>query len=237
MKKSYFHAAQKNVTIVVLTCLIFLLFSPQIFANVEKVDETATAKHGGIAFVGSSSIMFWFKLKKDFASLPVFRFGVAGANFHHVESFTSLFVIRRKPRIIVVYAGENDVTVKLPGFRKSPADVAHSFTKFAESVHAKLPKTWIFFLAIKPSPKRFDHWPDLCEANALVADSCNEDPRLFYLDGTEALLPFDASTPTRELYAWDGLHLNRRGYRAWASILGPILEECYDRHRSSFRNW
>jgi len=195
-----------------------------------------TPRHGGIAFVGSSSIMFWFGLKADFPALPVFRFGVAGANLHHVTGFTRKFVLGKRPRIVVVYAGENDLTVRLPGYDRSPRQVLNAFAAFTEAVHAALPETWIIFLAMKPAPSRSDDQEALLEANALIAEHVDSDRRLFYLDANEALCD-TAGTVRRDLFRRDGLHLKRSGYEAWSRIIGPVLEEAYDRHTARFTDW
>ena len=126
-------------------------------------------------------------------------------------------VVKYRPRIVVLYAGDNDLA-----FGKSSEQVAADFQDFVIVVHAKLPKTKIVFLSIKPSALRWKIWSKGQEANVLIEAICKQDPRLVYVDVAKPILGPDGK-PRRELFMADGLHLNAKGYEQWAAILRPLL--------------
>ena len=122
-----------------------------------------------------------------------------------------------KPRQIVLYAGDNDVAGG-----KSPETVLADFEQFVKVVHAKLPKTYISFITIKPSLSRWKLSGKMAKSNALVRDACAKDKRLDYIDIWEPMLG-DNHKPKPDLFLRDGLHMNDKGYALWASIVKPHL--------------
>ena len=99
-----------------------------------------------------------------------------------------------------------------------------TFQAFVEKIHASLPDTRIYVLAIKPSISRWTIWPQMNEANNLLAEYCAEDDRLIYIDIAGPMLNED-SEPDPDLFMPDNLHLNENGYALWTEIVRPILLE------------
>src|SRR5216683_6312091 len=58
-------------------------------------------------------------------------------------------VIPYRPRLVMVYAGENDLAEG-----STAEEVLRQFTAFVDGVHDVLPQTRIAFISIKPSPTR-----------------------------------------------------------------------------------
>jgi lysophospholipase L1-like esterase len=174
---------------------------------------------GGIVFTGSSSIRLWSSLGEDLAPLPVSNQGFGGSHIAHVSRYAPRIVLPHRPRMVVLYAGDND----LAGGDKTPESVAADFGAFAETVHAELPEARIYFVSIKPSILRRARWPAMRRANELIAAACARDERLVFLDVATAMLGEDGA-PRPELFRWDRLHLNDEGYALWTSILRPRLE-------------
>ena len=63
----------------------------------------------------------------------------------------------------------------------------------------------------------------LDQANRLIREQVLGDPRLRYIDLTEALLGPDG-LPERSLYRSDRLHPSKRGYEVWAAEIRSALE-------------
>ena len=118
----------------------------------------------GIVFVGSSSIRFWETLAQDFPGKPVINRGFGGSEMADSAFYADRIVIPYAPRLVVVYAGENDIAAG-----KSPATVLADFQAFRRKVHAALPQTRIIYLAIKESPVRARVRPEVLAANKLLA--------------------------------------------------------------------
>jgi lysophospholipase L1-like esterase len=185
-------------------------------AAFESQDRVKPPPKNGIVFVGSSSIRFW-DLPKSFPGLDVINRGFGGSELADSVHYAPRIVLPYEPRVVVLYAGDNDLA-----FGKSPERVAADFRAFVKVVHGKLPKTGIVFLSIKPSPLRWRLADKMKDANARIEAYCKTDEQLRYVDAATPLLDPDGR-PRPELFAKDGLHLNAKGYERWAAVLKPIL--------------
>jgi lysophospholipase L1-like esterase len=187
-------------------------------AAFERRDRDKPPSKNGLLFVGSSSIRLW-NLSKSFPDLTTINRGFGGSGLADAVHFAPRIVLKYEPRVIVLYAGDNDIAAG-----KTPEQVGADFRDFVQTVHKKLPKTRIIFLSIKPSIQRWRLIDTIRKANALVEAECNKGERLRYLDVATPMLGSDGK-PRSELFAKDGLHLNEEGYKLWASALLPILRQ------------
>jgi lysophospholipase L1-like esterase len=190
--------------------------------RLEKFDRISPPRPGAILFVGSSSFRYWQALAADMAPLNVLNRGFGGSQIHDCTYYVPRIVVPFQPRAIVFYAGENDVAGVLWSRQKSPEDVRLAFKKFCGATHAHLPKVPIYFISIKPPKARRKHWPTMQEANRLVRDYCDTDSRLHYINVVPALVD-DGGNPLLDVFRWDGLHYNEKGYAVWTSIIKPIF--------------
>jgi lysophospholipase L1-like esterase len=184
----------------------------------EDCDRQNSFPRDSVLFVGSSSIRMW-PTAESFPNMPVINRGFGGSHISDVNYFAARIVVKYKPRVIVFYAGDNDIAVG-----KSPLQVFEDFQLFVQRVHEQLSATRIVYLPIKPSIARWPMWPSMQTTNALVDDAAKTDERVEYIDTAMPMLGEDGR-PRKELFLEDGLHLNARGYALWDSILSPILEE------------
>jgi len=219
---------QRSLIVVLLACicglLIFLTmgkrgaFERQI-AAFEKTDRLNPPKPGVIVFTGSSSIRFWGTLANDMQPLDAINRGFGGSQIAQVNQYASRIVLPYQPRAVVLYAGDNDLA--LP-WLKAPEQVLADFKQFVEIVHAQLPDTWIYFVSIKPSLRRWAGWQKIKKTNQLVEDYARTQPRLQFIDVDSAMLDAQGK-PRPELFRKDGLHMNAQGYAVWTGIIKPIL--------------
>ncbi|MBN1505289.1 MAG: hypothetical protein JW955_00500 [Sedimentisphaerales bacterium] len=165
-----------------------------------------------------SSIRMW-KTHDCFAGLPVINRGFGGSHISDNICFADRLVLAYKPRLVVFYAGDNDVAAG-----KSAQRVLDDYRRFVRIVLVKLPETRIVFISIKPSESRWSLWPQAKEANELVRDLCREDDHLFYADLATPLLGPDGK-PRNDLFLGDELHLNAAGYEIWTKALTPLLRK------------
>jgi len=186
-------------------------------AAFEKKDQESPPKDNGILFIGSSTIRLW-KLAKSFPNQDLLNRGFGGSQIADAVHFAPRIVVKYKPRLILFYAGDNDVAAG-----KTPEKVLADFQAFVDIVHKELPKTRIVFISIKPSLARLKLLDKQTRANELVEAYCKGKDYLGYLDITKALLGTDGK-PRIELYAKDGLHLSEEGYRQWTGLVGPLLK-------------
>ena len=184
----------------------------------EDWDRKNSVPSEAVLFVGSSSIRLW-QTHECFPELPVLNRGFGGSQISQVNYYARRIVLPYKPKVVVFYAGDNDVASG-----KSARRVFDDYKAFTQMVHAGLPKTRIIFVCIKPSRSRWTLWPVMSEANAMVKELCSKDSRLYYFDAASPLLDSEG-LPKAEFFLPDKLHLNGEGYKVWTSLLRPLIDE------------
>lgn len=185
-------------------------------AAFEAADRVSPPPKGEIVFVGSSSIARW-DTAGAFPDLKIINRGFGGSELADSVRFADRIVIPYQPRLIVVYAGDNDIS----GGRLSEQVVVEA-ERFVTRVRAKLPDVRIVFIGVKPSPLRWTQVDRMRAANAMLRAFCERDDRIAYIDVDSAMLGWDEK-PRRELYVEDGLHMSAEGYRIWNTLLRPFL--------------
>jgi lysophospholipase L1-like esterase len=187
----------------------------------EAADKSDPPPRDAVLFIGSSTIRCWTNVAQAFPEHQVINRGFGGSQLADSVAFVDRIVTPYKPRLVLLYAGDNDIASGL-----SPQEVLGDFKAFAARIHATLPKTRIAYLAIKPCPAREKYLDHVKATNRLIREYTDGDERLIYVDTFTPILTEDGR-PRADVYLKDGLHLNPRGYALWASILTPILDK-YD---------
>ena len=168
------------MTCLVATALITADVTPdrweKAIAAFEEQDKMSAPAQDGIVFVGSSSIRLW-DLKKGLPDLPCTNRGFGGSHVGDAAHFAERIVIPYKPRMVVVFAGGNDIASG-----KSPEQVAEDFKSLVGKIHAALPKTKVFFVSLYPTVARQKIDDQLKRANELIEVVTKTDPRLGYID-------------------------------------------------------
>jgi len=185
----------------------------------EEQDKVAPPPQNAIVFIGASSIVRW-PLTESFPQLgaKAINRGFGGSLAADSTRYADRIVIPYKPRIVVFYAGDNDVEAN-----HTPAQIASDFTAFEQKVHAALPQTRIIFISIKPSIRRWPWIEQIKGANLLVKQYCTTHPNLTYLDIVPQMLGADGK-PRPELLVPDGLHMTPEGYKVWNAAIAPLLK-------------
>jgi lysophospholipase L1-like esterase len=186
-------------------------------AQFEASDRAAPPAPGGILFVGSSSIRLWKTLAADFPGLPVLNRGFGGSTLLEVNHYAPRIVLPYRPRLIVLYAGDNEIFMG-----RTATQVANDYRAFVRIVHAALPATHIAFISVKPSPSRWTFQETVRETNRLVRAITVNDPRQTFVDVFNPMLNL-AGRPKAELFLSDSLHMTPEGYVIWRRLLSPIV--------------
>ena len=185
-------------------------------ARFEQWDSQNSFPERSVLFVGSSSIVGWPTAKR-FPALPVINRGFGGSQISDVNHFIEQTVLKYRPEVVVFYTGNNDIQAD-----KSPAQVLRDYQRFVDAVLARESDTEIIFISIHPSIARWDRWPRMREANALVEAYSATSPRLHYVDISAAMLGSDGR-PMPQLFVADGLHLTAAGYDVWTPIVARAI--------------
>jgi lysophospholipase L1-like esterase len=185
-------------------------------AAFEAADRISPPPKGEIVFTGSSSIRRW-DVTAAFPDLKVINRGISGSELGDAVRYADRLVIPYEPRLVVVYAGDNDINNG-----RTSEEVAVEFEHFVAKVESKLPQTRIIFIGLKPSILRWPQVDRMRAANAMVRAFCEHDDRVAFIDVDGPMLGWDEK-PRRELFIEDGLHLTSEGYRLWTTLLRPFL--------------
>lgn len=184
----------------------------------EASDKTNPPPKNAILFVGSSSIRMWKTLAQDFPEYRVINRGFGGSQISNSIQFAERIVLPYEPRVIVMYAGGNDLNVG-----KSPETVFNDFKTFVGKVRGKLPETKIVYISVAPNPARWPQIDRVREANRLILDYTRKQPGLSFIDMHPHMLGDDGK-PKPEIFLEDKLHMNANGYAIWKRVVGEHLK-------------
>ena len=184
-------------------------------------DKKNSQVENPVVFVGSSSIRKWYTAEY-FPDIPSVNRGFGGSHISDVIYFINETVLKFKPKVIVFYAGDNDIH-----FGKTSQIVFEDYVNFVEKVHEHLPDTKIMFIPIKPSPNRWYLWHEMEKTNHMVRRYSQNNSLLYYVDTASPMLS-DRGRPKSIFFVKDSLHLNQKGYELWSSIVKPILYDLYN---------
>lgn len=187
-------------------------------AAFEKADRENPPSAGSVLFVGSSSVRMWKSLVEDMAPLPVINRGFGGSKIDDCVHFAERIVTPYRPSAILLYAGDNDIAAG-----NEPERLLADFKRFVDAVRKTMPDTPVYFLSVKPSISRWNMWPSMKRANALIERYTIEQPHLAYIDVSTPMLE-SAGSVRKDLFLDDGLHMNGDGYALWTAIVRPRLE-------------
>lgn len=183
-----------------------------------KADAAHPPARDAVVFIGSSSIRMWTTLAEDFPGISVIGRGFGGSDLTDSAFYVDRIAIAYHPRIIVLYAGDNDLKAG-----RTPEQVVGDFKVFCGKIHAALPATRVVCIAIKPSPSRWNLREKIVRANELIAAECAADKRRTFVDIYPLML--DAKgLPRPELFREDMLHMKHDGYAIWAKAVAPFLK-------------
>jgi lysophospholipase L1-like esterase len=191
-------------------------FEPEIRAF-EAADRAKPPPLGGIVFVGSSSIKNWTDVAADFPGGPVLNRGFGGSTLADVVHYADRIVFRYQPRLVVLYAGDNDLAEGRTSER-----VFRDYREFSARLRSALPAARLVYVSIKPSPSRRAFISRMRETNRRIRAEIARDSLRAYVDVFTPMLG-PAGQPRPELFVADSLHMTRAGYLLWRARLAPVV--------------
>lgn len=186
--------------------------------SLTEIDVRQNPPKNPVLFVGSSSMRLWRNLRESFPNLNVINRGFGGSRLEDTNYYFDRIVMPYNPRIVVLYAGENDINDGI-----TPEKLANDYKKFAELMHQKLPKAKIIFVSMKPSPSRWKLADNFRQANNLIKAEIAKDKRAVFIDVWSAMLDAKGE-PRPELFQADMLHMKENGYAIWKGLLQKYLK-------------
>ena len=144
-------------------------FEPAI-QKFEAEDKATPPVKGGVLFIGASSIARWTNLAESFPDLRVVNRGFGGSELSEAVKYAPRVVVPHAPRIVVLYAGENDLNRGV-----TPDVIASDFDKFLQLIHTSLPATRTVVIGLKPSLLRWKLRDGMHQTNKLIRTRCAAD--------------------------------------------------------------
>jgi lysophospholipase L1-like esterase len=168
-----------------------------------------------VLFVGSSSIARWTTLAQDMEPIAVINRELGGAQSEDVNRWFDQIVAPYRPRAIVFYPGEDDQAASKPVER-----VVAEFDTFMLRKRAALGATWVYFISLKPSKRRWAHLALQRRVSQAIRARAEQHADLRSIDVATSMM--EAGNP-KEPFVADGLHMNPQGYALWTQAVRAAL--------------
>jgi lysophospholipase L1-like esterase len=192
-------------------------YEKEISAIEKRLKEMPPAPNP-VVFIGSSTIRLW-DLEKSFPGKGYVNLGFGGSQVRDSTHFAPRLIAPLKPKVVVFYAGDNDVASG-----RTAEQVRDDTRAFLAEVHRLAPEARVVILGIKPSVRRWEQFATQTKANAYVKELCEADPKAIFIDLAPPMLGPDGTMPSADLFIADGLHLSAKGYGIAAGLLEKVLE-------------
>jgi lysophospholipase L1-like esterase len=187
----------------------------------EAADRASPPPPDAVLFVGSSSIKNWTDVAADFPGVPVLNRGFGGSTLADIVYYADRIVLPYHPRLVVLYAGDNDLELG-----RTPERVLGDYRAFVAGLRAALPAVRIAYVSIKPSPARRANIERTRETNQRIRAEIARDSLQSYVDVFTPMLD-TTGQPRPELFEADSLHMTRAGYMLWRALLAPVVRQAY----------
>lgn len=187
-------------------------------ADLKKKTQAKKNLPNLIAFYGSSTFTLWDDMEEHFPAYNIANLGFGGSTLEDCDEYFENVVVPLSPKLIVVYAGDNDLDNG-----RSPEAVLESLRSILSAKRALLPSVPLVFVSIKVSRARLHFMFKIAYTNLIIERFISDESDVQFLNITRRMisrgyLPFDAC------FSDDPLHMNRNGYQIW----GKSLSECFD---------
>ncbi len=180
--------------------------------------DSLVNKKNVILFTGSSSIRFWADLKADFPKRNVVNRGFGGSEMTDLLYYAKRLVLNYQPTRVFIYEGDNDINAG-----KSPEEILANADTLLTLLRSQLPsKVKIIFISAKPSVSRWNLKAKYEEFNRQLEHWTSTKKNVLYADVWTPMLDSNGEVQ-KDLFIEDNLHMNRKGYEIWKSVIEKFL--------------
>lgn len=205
----------------------------QLLRMLSIVNQTKTAKSGGVVFFGDS-ITEMYDLDKYYENIPIkYNCGIGGATSQELLWFIDEAVIKYQPKIVVLMIGINDL-----GYTTmiSPRQIAVNIKEIIDVIRGNCPQTYILLLSTLPcieELKDYHHIPGI--RNNDLVQMIFQECQLLIMDKKTIMVPIyhkfvDENGCVLKQYYQDGLHLNENGYQYLTTLILPYIKQIEENH-------
>lgn len=183
-----------------------------------EMQRSALTYRPETVFYGSSSVRQWTELADDFKGMNPVNLGFGGSTLAACAWFFERILTDYTPDRIVVYAGDNDLADG-----RHPQEIAISFEYLTKRVAERYGSIPCYFISLKPSLARWGLIEQFKYANELISAAVeSKHVNWHWVDIFTPMLA-NGNGPDPEYFVADGLHLSRKGYQLWTSVLKNVI--------------
>ena len=189
-------------------------------ADWEQKDQTTVDPKDAILLIGSSSIRRWDTAASDLSPYEVIGRGYGGAKFTDLAVFAKRLIQPHQYKAVVIFVA-NDIT---GGDKDRPQDVVQACVKHVVNVaQAHSPNSPVFLIEVTPTSSRRKGWPKVRQLNSWLREYSLTTANVSFIATAEWYLD-DKDEVRDEYFVQDKLHLNRKGYAVWGSLIKRELD-------------
>nr|WP_299069727.1 SGNH/GDSL hydrolase family protein [uncultured Allomuricauda sp.] len=187
-------------------------FASEVEEIQKKMDSIWIPSEETIVFTGSSSIRMWDDLQERFPDIQIANTGFGGSQAKDLERYQDELILNYKPKKVFIYEGDNDINAK-----QKPKAILGTFERILDNLHQKNPDLEIVLISAKPSISRWHLRGKYKRFNKKLNKLATERTKVSYTDVWNIML--NKRKLKKELFIEDGLHMNKKGYDLWYSVL------------------
>ncbi|MFT4565754.1 MAG: lysophospholipase L1-like esterase [Saprospiraceae bacterium] len=182
-------------------------------------DDKSIHRDKIIVFTGSSSVRLWTSLQTDFPEYNIINRGFGGSHMSDLLYYSDQLIIQYKPEKVFIYEGDNDISAEEPR-----QDILKEAKDLVEKIWEVSPDTKIYFISPKPSVARWGLRGKYEQFNYALSLWTLLKSNVTFIDVWTPMLNNEGEVMP-DLFIGDNLHMNAKGYKIWADVIAPYLED------------
>lgn len=170
-----------------------------------------------ILLTGSSIMEQWHTAQEDLLPLASHNIAIGGTRLGDNIAFFGRLVQSHPPRVLVIYAGSNDMNGR-SGESLNAEQTAALAGRYFDLIRARLLLTPVVYIGIIEAPCKLAIRDEIRAANELIRADVARRAGFHFIDCAAAMQD-EHNEPDGSLYVEDRLHLNARGYVRWGACI------------------
>ncbi|AZA98121.1 G-D-S-L family lipolytic protein [Chryseobacterium joostei] len=215
----------------ILTAFLLLFFTiafsqekkPMFWQDIQefkKQDQQNPPPKDAILFLGSSSFTKWTDVADYFPTKTIINRGFGGSRLTDLNYFADDLLAPYQPKQIIIYCGENDFA---DNHQLKAQKVVKRYKTLYRKIRERFPNIEVDYISIKYSPSREKLWPQMKEANKMIAAFMKKEPNAEFIDVTKAMED-DNGNVRKDIFVEDMLHFKPEGYQIWTKVMNPYMK-------------
>lgn len=170
-----------------------------------------TTHHGDINLMLGSSSIAGLSAEKYLGCGKWLNRGIGNSTITDLINYLSFSKPEINPLHTLIYAGENDLSRGI-----SVNTTIANYQQLIELLRSNYSNSRLYLMAIKPSPRRSQHWSLFEQINSKLQQIAEQHEKVYYVS-----LLWQNST---EEFSKDGIHLTEKGYKIFTAGVNEICQ-------------